>query len=138
MLEVLLPIPALTGNSMYLSEAIASAGIDLYMRAIYPRSTATHQMQYSRWAVQAANMTCRLQGRYAGGRDPCRLGIRPSVDQVESSPDQRGKREKKQREPSCSRETYPSHSSGPLFLFWIRDSSLKFCISRFLEYRIFQ
>lgn len=66
----------------------------LYAGDTHPRSTATHQMQYSRWAVQAVTMTCRLQGRYAGGRDPCRLGIRPSVDQVESSPDQRGKREK--------------------------------------------
>lgn len=132
-LEFLLPIPALTGNSRCLSDAIDSTGINLCMRAINPRSTATHRMQYSRWAVQAATMTCRLQGRYAGGRDPCRLGIRPSVDQVKSSPDQRGKREKKQREPSCSGETYPSHTSGPLFLLWSRDSSLKFLYIPFFE-----
>lgn len=75
------------------------------------------------------NMTCRLQGRYAV-RDPCRLGIRPSVDQVESGPDQRGKRENKQREASCASETYPSHSSCPLFHFWLRPSVslLKFCM----------
>lgn len=100
----------------------------LYAGDTHPRSTATHQMQYSRWAVQAVTMTCRLQGRYAGVRDSCRLGIRPSVDQVQSSPDQRGKRENKQRDASCASETYPSHSSCPLFHFRIRHSS------RFLKF----
>lgn len=130
MLGVPLTYSALIGNLniYYPRRSFIYGYLSLCMRTIYPRSAATHRIQYSRWALQAENMTCRLQGRYAGVRDSCRLGIRPSVDQVQSSPDQRGKRENKQRDASCASETYPSHSSCPLFHFRIRHSS------RFLKF----
>lgn len=74
-------------------------------------------------------MTCSLQGRYAGVRDPCRLGIRPSVDQVQSSPDQRGKREKKQRKPRVLAKHIPLILRVSFSTFGLETYlSLKFCL----------
>jgi hypothetical protein len=78
-----------------LPETIVSTGISLYADNI-PTICCNSSDAIQQVGI-TESMTCRLQGRYAV-RDPCRLGIRPSVDQVESNPDQRGKRENKQRE----------------------------------------